>query len=224
MLVVQCGSCYLHNNIQVPGWYARLLLLETRAWLCWNHDSEQVTPASSEWSQLCTFQDIWEHSCREASVPLHLRLSSRIVPEPGPKNASGLATAASPQPSWRHTTRASGRSQASSHTVPHPEFEYISTRPSHWCWPPTSLTIPAKMWINLDPVQKKFIFVRLKICLVYLQREALWWQACLLSLGSHGYLHSRIRKLREAEENGKIPQFRDTLCRNIVKQFEQLFS
>lgn len=113
-------------------------------WFCWNHDSEQVTPASSEWSQLCTFQDIWEHCCREASVPLHLRLSSRIVPVPGPKKASPRAAVASPQPSWRHTTWASGKSQASSHTVPHPEFKYISTRPSQSCVPPTSLTIPAE--------------------------------------------------------------------------------
>lgn len=131
--------------IQVPGWYANLQpMVEMGVWFIWNHDSEQVTPASSEWSQLCTFQDIWEHSCREASAPLHFRLSSRIVPVPGPKKASTRAAVASPQPSWRHTTWASGRSQASSHTVPHPEFKYISTRPSHWCWPPTSLTIPSK--------------------------------------------------------------------------------
>lgn len=107
-----------------------------------NHNSEQMTPASSEWSQLCTSQVIWEQSFREASAPLHFRLSIRIVPVPGPKKASPRAAVAFPQPNWRHTTWASGRSQASSHTVPHTEFKKISTRPSHRCWPPTTLTIP----------------------------------------------------------------------------------
>ena len=109
---------------------------------CWNHDSEQVTPASSEWSQLCTSQDMWEHCWSEASEPLHFRLSRRMVPLPGPKKASTRAVAASPQPSWRHTTWASGMSQASSHTVPHSAPENISTRPSQRCCPPTNLARP----------------------------------------------------------------------------------
>ena len=124
-------SCYLHNVYK--SWVLSPLpeAVEGGGWRGWNHDSEQVTPASSVWSQLCTFQDMWEHCWSEPSAPLHLRLSRRMVPAPGPKKASTLAAAAGPQPSWRHTTWASGRSQASSHTVPHAAPENISTRPSH---------------------------------------------------------------------------------------------
>lgn len=158
-LIIYCHLSYLYAVGGVPLITGKLLCTSyrqvrdwsTHVWLmaelwvyCWNQDREQETPASSEWSQLCTFQDIWEHSCREASAPVHLRLSSRMVPVPGPKKASPWATIASPQPNWWHTTWASGRSHASSHTVPHPESEYSSTRPSHRCWPPTSLSIPLK--------------------------------------------------------------------------------
>lgn len=174
-------------------------------WFCWNHDSEQVTPASSVWSQLCTAQDIWEQLWREASMPVHLRLSSRIVPVPGPKKASPQAAVASPQPSWRHTTCASGMSQASSHTVPHSESEYISTRPSHWCWPPTSLTIPTKTkksHIYPESRGNGLILCWLKIHLTDLQRVALWWWVFLPLLQSHVHSHWGPEKLRKQRKAG----------------------
>lgn len=146
-------------------------MTEMDVWLCWNHDSEQVTPASSEWSQLCMFQDIWEQPCREFSSPVHFRLSSRMVPVPGPKKASPQAAVASPQPNWRHTTLASGRSQASSHTVPQLETEYISTRPSHLCWPPTNLTDPTQ-GKKTNSVRGKWV---LSLCSQYLKLTFRGW-------------------------------------------------
>ena len=113
------------------------------------YHSLHVTLASSEWSQLWTFQGMCVHSSREASPPLHFRLFMLMVPSPLPKKASPWASSASPHPTCRHTTLASLRSQASSHTVPHQPSENTSTRPSHQWFPFTSLSCPGENPVEL---------------------------------------------------------------------------
>ena len=53
-----------------------------------------------------------------------------------------LTVPAKGNPSWLHTTLASLEFQPSSHTVPHWSLMQISTRPSNWPEPPTSLISP----------------------------------------------------------------------------------
>ena len=56
------------------------------------HVPSHLTPASSEWSQLCCPMGLILHSNREDSVPLHTTLSNRISPLPFPKYAPPTAT------------------------------------------------------------------------------------------------------------------------------------
>ena len=50
-----------------------------------------LTPASSEWSQLCWLIGLVLHSSRDDSVPLHTTLSKKIAPFPPPKYAPWTA-------------------------------------------------------------------------------------------------------------------------------------
>lgn len=83
---------------------------------------------------------------RAASVPEQPPAPGHSVPTPGPKRSEPGASRARPQPSWRHTTSASGRSQASWHTVPHVPSLYTSTLPAQRPGPPASLSrrLPAR--------------------------------------------------------------------------------
>ena len=53
-------------------------------------------------------------------------------------------------PSWEHTTAASGLPHWSSHTVPQASLKHISTRPSYWSLPPASLISPL---VQMSPVE-----------------------------------------------------------------------
>lgn len=84
----------------------------------WDKEAEQTTPASSWWPQLWASQPLCRHCHSLASVPMHSTSSRTMGPKPRSKCARPMATTAPPQPSCRHTTWASLRSQLSSHTVP----------------------------------------------------------------------------------------------------------
>lgn len=49
------------------------------------YSRSHVTPASSWCSQLWVYTPLWRHSKRDASPPVHCRLSRRIGPQPSPK-------------------------------------------------------------------------------------------------------------------------------------------
>ena len=49
---------------------------------------EQMTPASSEWPQLCSVHPPWEHSISVLSNPKHSRLSRRMGPSPTENSAA----------------------------------------------------------------------------------------------------------------------------------------
>ena len=51
-----------------------------------------LTPASSEWSQLCAPMGFVLHSSSDDSFPLHNTLSRKMEPEPLPKKAPCTAT------------------------------------------------------------------------------------------------------------------------------------
>ena len=62
-----------------------------------------VTPASSWWLQLWTYSPLCWQSKRDASLPVHCRLSSRMSPDPSPKYALWCAVTAPRYPSCWHT-------------------------------------------------------------------------------------------------------------------------
>ena len=90
---------------------------------------EHFTEASSLCPQSLCPQDLAGQSHKEDSLPLHFTSLSHMGPVPWPNAASFPASRAKPQPSWRHTTWASLRSQESSHTVPQEPPCQTSTRP-----------------------------------------------------------------------------------------------
>lgn len=85
-------------------------------------------------------------SQRAASVPEQPPAPGHSVPTPGPKRSEPGASRARPHPSWRHTTSACGRSQASWQTVPQVPSLYTSTLPAQRPGPPASLSrrLPAR--------------------------------------------------------------------------------
>ena len=124
-----------------------------------------LTPASSVCLQLSIVR--WGHWMRILSDPPQPTLSICMGPVPWPKCALENAWAsviiivhtlskliitkkpavywpAVPYPSCLQTTLASAVDQESSHTVPHTLFRQISTLPSSWFWPPTSLRSPSR--------------------------------------------------------------------------------
>lgn len=107
------------------------------------HSPRQCTPASSLWEQSpYPHGSAWQ-APRDVSLPRHPTSSSHIGPEPGPKAACRKAAMAGPQPSCRHTTSASARSQESSHTVPHDPPCQNSTRPEQPLSPPNTRSAPS---------------------------------------------------------------------------------
>ena len=77
-------KCYrLHKYIRVNTH----ILAHTYAHK-WNYNSDNthtpphLTPASSEWLQLCTPTELWPHSSKVLSLPAHLSSSRRMDPEP----------------------------------------------------------------------------------------------------------------------------------------------
>lgn len=111
---------------------------------CWlPHSPRQCTPASSLWEQSPYPQGSAWQAPRDSSLPRHPTSSSHTGPEPGPKAAFCKAATAGPQPSCRHTTSASARSQESSHTVPHEPPCHSSTRPEQPFSPPSTRSVPS---------------------------------------------------------------------------------
>lgn len=100
------------------------------------HLPSQTTPASSLWAQLWDPIPRWRHSVSFDSLPVHVTSSNQMGPLPGPKRALRGADRTLPQPSCLHTTWASTRPQASSHTVPHCPRRKISTLPEQELFPP----------------------------------------------------------------------------------------
>ena len=124
------------------------------------------TPASSEWPQL--WESVCLHWSSSDSDPVQKTSSMKIDLEPELKKALPTAIVSVKiwdiiiiivivdmllsghnhclllveNPSCLHTTAASLPSQPSSHTVPQLPDTNTSTRPSHKCWPPTSLRAP----------------------------------------------------------------------------------
>lgn len=107
------------------------------------HSREQCTPASSLCPQSPSPHGSAGQFHRDASLPRHPTSSSHTGPEPGPKAAPARAPTAGPQPSWRHTTSASARSQESSHTVPQEPACQSSTRPEQLSLPPRTRSVPS---------------------------------------------------------------------------------
>lgn len=107
------------------------------------HSREQRTPASSLCPQSARPHGSAGQLHRDASLPRHATSSSHTGPEPGPKAAPAGAPTAWPQPSWRHTTSASARSQESSHTVPQEPACQSSTRPEQRSSPPRTRKAPS---------------------------------------------------------------------------------
>lgn len=101
---------------------------------------EHTTPASSLWLQSCSGAAGQSQRC--SSCPSQPTSSRRMGPLPRPKAAPPWTRTARPHRSCRHTTSASARSQASSHTVPQAPSCSISTRPSHRLRPPASRSMP----------------------------------------------------------------------------------
>lgn len=89
----------------------------------------QIMPASSAWTQLWIPNPLWLQSVTEGSNPKQWTSSSQIWPVPCPKAAFWRAARAPPQPNCLHTTLASFKSQASSHTVPQRPLWSNSTLP-----------------------------------------------------------------------------------------------
>ena len=98
----------------------------------------QTTPASSLWLQLWAPNPRWLHSVSFDSVPVHVTSSNQMGPLPCPKRAFPGADRTLPQPSCLHTTWASTRPQASSHTVPHCPRWKISTLPEQELFLPSA--------------------------------------------------------------------------------------
>jgi hypothetical protein len=107
------------------------------------HSPEHLTPASSLCVQSPRPHGLAGQSHRPASLPRHPTSSSHTDPEPGPKADPRTASTARPQPSWRHTTSASARSQESSHTVPQEPACQSSTRPEQPSSPPRTRSAPS---------------------------------------------------------------------------------
>ena len=76
--IMALGSYDLVTKIQCIYWYVRF---STRTIPCW----EQITPASSLWSQLWMPTPLWVQSSRFVSSPRHSTLSKKISPVPGPE-------------------------------------------------------------------------------------------------------------------------------------------
>lgn len=99
------------------------------------------------------------HWDRAVSPPEHATSSIQMGPVPSPKRALWGADSTLPQPSCLHTTWASNRSQASSHTVPHWPLWKISTRPEQELFPPlarrTSPSTPVLLYsgVVVDTVE-----------------------------------------------------------------------
>lgn len=96
----------------------------------------QMTAASSWWLQLCLPQGSARQRRSAGSVPSQFTSSSQTGPVPGPKWALRGASRATPQPSSRQTTAASGSPQLSSQTVPQRPACSTSTRPAQRPGPP----------------------------------------------------------------------------------------
>ena len=100
---------------------------------------EQITEASSLWSQFSTPHPLCWQSAIEFSLPEQPTLSSQIGPLPAPNRAEpGALSASKSNPSSTQTTLASFISQSSSQIVPQLPLWNISTLPSPYQLPPTS--------------------------------------------------------------------------------------
>ena len=91
---------------------------------------EQITDASSLWSQFWLPHPPCRHFVMDLSLPTHCTSSSHMGPLPEPNLARGGALKASWNPSSRQTTCVSFMSHLSSQTVPQLPLWNISTLPS----------------------------------------------------------------------------------------------
>ena len=128
--------------------------------VCDHYLLEQTTDASSWWPQLCEPQPPCGQFTMEVSLPKQLTSSNQIWPLPEPKCAELWALTAPEYPSSRHMTLASSKSQLSSHTVPQSPLYKISTLPSPFQLPPTSLSPETSAKVEDRPIIIKGYLLR----------------------------------------------------------------
>lgn len=110
---------------------------------CQHVPGTQTTPASCWWPQLLIATLLFTQSNSLDSTPIHLRLSSKMIPVPWPNAA--LVCSMAPKlenPNCLQVTAASARLHMLLHTVPHTPSKHTSTWPC-WGWlPPDNLISP----------------------------------------------------------------------------------